>query len=114
MSETIGGLIACFVLVSFGFFFGALFRDGRALRVERALKGGLSALKLVCQSYRQEVLSLRKGLNGDSQALKKILSMDDEYQAREKLSLPGDSDSYFSRGVRHGLKASVIFIRGWL
>lgn len=96
-----------------GFAGGAVWRDGRALRVERELKGSLSALKLVNQSYRQEISGLRSN-NGDAEAVKKILKTAEDYQDKLSVCPPGDRDWYWLRGVRHGLNASVVLIRGWL
>lgn len=105
--------LGVFFLVFASVFFGLWWGDRRGERVERDLKQRIAALKLVVQAGRQELLMERQ--NGwDAVVLEKLLKTLEDYQLKLGLYKPGDRDWYFNRGVRHGLNAAVIFIRGWL
>jgi hypothetical protein len=103
------------IIFGVGFLFGALWRDGRAARKEKALSDRIEAQRLLILSYEAEIKWTRSALAGKSgKDFKPLEDTLEIFQAKRAQCSPGTLEEKFNAGAIHGLNAALLQLRGWL
>lgn len=98
-----------------GCFFGALWRDGRACRKERELRGRIEAQRLLIHGLEADKKKMSAALaRANGEGFKDLEGTAEIYRRRQSESVPGSLIERFNAGVVHGVNAALVQLRGWL